>query len=79
MLLLFGLSYKLQSGGDNDEDENSCIKMVRPPRRRFKDPLHPEPMTKHGQAGRGVLRLPEYIWEQNPLSNYHNKYANKDS
>lgn len=77
MLLLLRLSYELQNGGDNDEDENSYVKMVRIPRQRCKDPLHPELMTKVWLV-EGVLRFPEYICEQNPLSNYHNKCANKD-
>ena len=47
----------------NDEDADSYIKIVRIPQQRFKDPLYPELMIKHGQAGQLVQSYPEYIWE----------------
>lgn len=55
----------------NDENEDSYIKkIVRLLRQKFKDPLHLELITKHGQAGQGV---PEPVREQNPLSDCNSK------
>lgn len=37
------MNFKVGWGsGDNDEDEDSYIKIIRIPRQRFKGPLHPE-------------------------------------
>lgn len=73
------MNFKVAGGrGSGDNDEDSYIKIVIIPRQRFKDPLHPELMSKHGQAGQVVLSFPEYIWEKHLCSNYDNKRANRD-